>query len=556
MTTSASWFEIHSLATAPFHLNGLEIGKQLADPAVETIAAADCIEIAPGSYMLVAADPDAMVNGGLSPEAIVWQTSVSLTNTDGSLWLGVDDTVLDAVTWGSVKAGKATQVDPDFEDPSANDELGNWCDASEAYGDGDFGTPGAENLECLIPPPDGQCFEGGRLRDIQPVELGDLVITEFLSNPNAVDDAAGEWFEVLVQGPGDLNGLEIGKAGGVQDTLVSEDCVTVTAGQYLVIAREADALINGGLPQVDAVFDMALNNTSSDLFIGYAGEVWDAITWTATSAGISRSLGAGNFTTTANDDLGVWCDGVGVYGDADEGTPGAVNPSCAGGMPMGMCIDLDTNMMRMVDPPALGEVQITEVMPNPDAVTDAAGEWFELYASGSFDLNGLQIGKAGSFNISVAAPGCIEVTADSWLLLTRSDVDNGGLPNPIYTYDSGFSLNNSGGSLQVGYADAVLDETSWATSPTGKALSLDLMTDMWCSAVDIYGDGDLGTPAAANPACGGGMGMDGMCLDGMIWRDIVVPNPGDLDRQRVHGQPQRGRRRQRRVVRDPGARGL
>jgi hypothetical protein len=295
-----------------------------------------------------------------------------------------------------------------------------------------------------------------------------------------------------------------------------------------VFAHDSDAGLNGGLPQVDVVFDVALNNSSSDLFIGYEGQVWDAVTWASSTAGRSRSLAAGNFTTVANDDEGLWCDGAGVYGAGDEGTPGQENPSCGGGPIEGTCVDPDTNMMRMAVAPALGDLIITEVMPNPDAVPDADGEWFELHASAAFDLNGLQIGKAGAFDITVTSEPCIEVTADSWLLLARSADLNGGLPQPTYVYDSGFSLNNTSGSLQIGHGDVVFDETTWASSPTGAALSLDVQGMMWCEAVDPYGDGDLGTPAAENPACDGGGNMDGMCFDGNAWRDIVVATPGAL----------------------------
>lgn len=522
------WFEIRSLVSAERHLNGVAIGRALDGAPVETIAGSECIVLAPDSYAIVARNADAMVNGGLPAESIVWQTGMSLTNSNSSLWLAVGDELLDAVTWTSVGAGKAKQLDPGFSDPESNDELGNWCDASSAYGAGDLGTPGAENLACPLTPVDGQCNDGGVMRDIVPVELGDLVITEVLPNPDAVADTAGEWFEVLVQGSGDLNGLEIGKAGAVAHTIKSAECLSVSAGQYLVFARNDDPSVNGGLPQVDAVFNMSLNNSNSDLFIGYGGQVWDAVSWTSSTAGRTRSLSLGNFTTVANDDEALWCDGTGVYGSGDQGTPGQENPDCGGGPIEGACIDPDTNMMRPSVAPTLGDLIISELMPDPSAVPDADGEWFELYASASFDLNGLQIGKAGAFQIAVKDEQCIEVEADSWLLLARKGAGNGGLPQPTYVYDSGFSLNNSNGSLQIGYDDVVFDETTWASSQAGVALSLDMQDMSWCPAVDPYGDGDLGTPAAANPACDGGGGMEGMCFDGADWREINLPVAGDL----------------------------
>ncbi len=52
--------------------------------------------------------------------------------------LRVGDQVLDSVSYARAKAGVAVQVDA----------LGNVCDAVQAYGDGDLGTPGAPNPWC------------------------------------------------------------------------------------------------------------------------------------------------------------------------------------------------------------------------------------------------------------------------------------------------------------------------------------------------------------------------------------------------------------------------
>jgi hypothetical protein len=512
------WFEIHSLAAGEIHLNGLQIGKSIEDDAEETIADAACITLAPGDYALVVADTDMTLNGGLPPEAIVWQTGVSLTNNDGSLWIGVGGEILDAVGWGNSGAGEATQLDPGALDPTANDDPLNWCDATTPYGAGDLGTPGAENIACpLPPPPEGQCYEGGELRDIAPFAAGDLEITELLPNPEG-DDGPAEWFELRAAGTGDLNGLEIGKAGGVQETVTAPECLSFGAGDYILFAHEADEVLNGGLPPVDVVFDMALNNTGSDLFIGYAGEVHDQHSWSSTTSGAALS----------KDQMGEWCDAVDPYGGGiNLGTPAAPNPACGGNMGEG-CIDPDTMLMRMFDAPMPGELMITEVMSDPDGAPDASGEWFEVHTSGAFDLNGLQLGKNDAVAHTVTNEMCVEIPADTYMVFARSDVnvDNCNLPNITWVYDN-LSLNNTSGNLQVGHGDVILDEYSWPSSTAGAAHSYDAMAMSWCPAVDPFGCGDLGTPGTINPACGGG-NMMGQCLDGMVMRDIVVPSPGDI----------------------------
>jgi hypothetical protein len=519
------WFELQSLASADFHLNGLEIGKSLEDAAEDTIASPECITLAAGQHAVVAKSADPTVNGEVPAEVIVWETDISLTNTDGSLWVGVAGEVLDVVTWGSAGAGEATQLDPDFIDSGLNDDLSNWCDATEPFNAGDVGTPGAANSQCFIAPPDGQCYENGQLRDIVQIGMGDLEITELLPNPEAVADTAGEWFEVRIKSDGDLNGLQIGKAGTVDEDVVefgdapgfaSDACIAVTAGDIVVFARSDDPLVNGGLPQVDVLFDMSLNNSNSDLTIGYGGVVWDTATWTSSTAGASL----------AKDALGTWCDGVDPYGDGDLGTPGGANPMCEGG-PMQGCIDPDTMLMRMPVPPTMADITITEVMPDPLGAPDATGEWFELHANGAFDLNGVQLGKNGVVSHTFGSDMCLEVAANSYVVFGRSDVDLENCTLPVDYVYAGLSLTNDNGNLQVGHGDVVLVETSWVGSNAGAALSFDGMT--WCDAVEAFGCGDHGTPRVANPACGGG-GGDGQCFDGqaMMQRDIVLAGPGDL----------------------------
>lgn len=523
---TGEWFELHSLATADVHLNGLEIGKSSEDAAEDTIADPECITLSPGAYAVVAKSADAMENGGLPPELIVWETDISLTNTDGSLWVGVADEILDAVSWGTAGAGEATQLDPDFFDATANDDLGSWCDATEPFNAGDVGTPGTANTQCLIPPPEGQCYENGQLRSISPVAMGDLEIIEVMPNPDAVGDPEGEWFELRATGGGDLNGLEISKGGTVEHVVdfgdapgfANDACITVAAGDLVVFAHVDDPLVNGGLPQVDVLFDMAINNSNSDLTIGYGGAAWDMYAWTSSGTGASLSKDAQD----------NWCAGVEPYGDGDLGTPGGANPMCGGG-PIEGCLDPDTMLMRMFDSPMPGELELSEIMSDPMGAPDATGEWFEIHALGSFDLNGLELGKANAINHTVTSQMCIEIEANSYVVFGRSGVDAENCMLPVdYVYDT-LSLNNANGNLQIGYGGMVLSEHSWVSSSAGTALSYDPMAMQWCAAVDPFGCGDLGTPGLANPACGGG-GGDGQCFDvqTMMMRDTVIPGLGEL----------------------------
>jgi len=326
------WFEV--FATRDVDLNGVAIGKfnrdEAPDPADTemTVPQGDCVRVTGGSYAIFAGSADAQTNGGLPAVDVV--IDFSLTNTKKGIFLALDETVLDAITYNTTREGKAHSLDPFKRDASDNDNEDYWCDAVAAYGPGeDLGSPGADNPSCGIVDP-GKCIDGAAQRDKVEPQEGDLVLTEFMANPDAVDDAAGEWFEVYVGRDLDLNGLELGRmvADGVALTIPEGECLRVTAGSHVLFARESNAAINGGLPAVDAVFDFSLNNTNKGLFVGYGGAVLDAITYSSTSAGASTALDPGWIDPADNDDPAHWCDGTAAYGDGDLGTPGAGNAAC------------------------------------------------------------------------------------------------------------------------------------------------------------------------------------------------------------------------------------
>lgn len=532
------WFELRSRAAAPFQLNGLQLGTKLDAPADDTITSASCITLAPDETVIIAQSGDMVANGMLPAEAIIFVTDQVTQTLTGSLWVGVAGEHLDEVTWSKINEGVAWQLSPIALDPTANDDPGNWCDADVLYNETDYGTPGGDNTACpLPPPPEGQCYEDGQLRDIVQFAVGELDIVEYHANPSAVSDGDGEWFEVVVSASGDLNGLMIGKAGDWADEVEVEDgdvlgvepgvCASVSPGQRLVFAHEPDPLVNCELPQVDVLFDMALNNSNSDVMLGYdlANPVAQA-SWTSVSDGAS----------TARDAMGNWCDGQDVYGCGDLGSPGAANPACEGAPPGDQCIDPDTQLMRQINFPSMGELELSEIMPNP-SLAEPGAEWFEIHALADFDLNGLALGKAGVVSHVISTAECIEVGPDSYAVLARSDVMavNCDLPSVTYVYGS-LALSNSNNNLQVGLDmdaddmfDVVLGEHAWVSSSNGVALSYDPMSMSWCPAVDVFGCGDAGTPGAANPACGGGM-MGGMCFDTQLMqmRAPVVPVAGDL----------------------------
>jgi hypothetical protein len=531
------WFEV--FVGADFDLNGLALGKEsdLSDATPLTLN--DCVPVASGTRLVLARSDDMMMNGGLPRVDALFDFDLIQT---GSVVVSYQGVLIDELPYRATDPGAATNLDPDFTNAEYNDVTGFSCDATVPYGDGDLGTPGEANSECTeIVPPEGQCFDGGTLRDIRrPTAVGDLVITEFMPNPEAAEsEDAGEWFEILAVVPFDLNGLAVGRVDADDEDLVETAqgaCVSLAAGDRAVIAHEVDPAVNGGLPRVDATFGFSLPNTGDrGLWAGGTKDApLDAVTWTSSFAGAATSLDPDATDPAANDDPANSCAAIDSYGSGDLGTPGSENPSC-GSTPAGTCNDGGVD--RAVVLPEAGDLVITEIMPNPAAVGDTSGEWFELLATASVDLNGLELGDDLASPDATLPPGgdCLAVGAGERVVLARNadPVANGGLPPVIV---AAFSLTNDGGTLSVGLGGQPFDTVTWTSSTAGASWTVDPAAEdplgnddpaNWCVASEPFGAGDLGSPGVQGPACGAMTG-DGMCLDGGVPRAIVPPAAGDL----------------------------
>jgi hypothetical protein len=152
---------------------------------------------------------------------------------------------------------------------------------------------------------------------------------------------------------------------------------------------------------------------------------------------------------------------------------------------------------------------ITEVMPNPAAVTDTYGEWFEVYNDGasSVDMYGYHILDMGSEAVQVTQH--VIIPAGGFAVLGRYDdtLLNGGV-EVDYAYGTGFSLSNSDDEIIITDDQSqVIDEVAYATGasgwpavPNGASLYYDWCGDnepgsCWSAETEyIYGRGDRGTP--------------------------------------------------------------
>ena len=202
------------------------------------------------------------------------------------------------------------------------------------------------------------------------------------------------------------------------------------------------------------------------------------------------------------------CDDTSGTAACSYGEAGRVDCSAT----TGFCARGDCRTWRLA---GVGDLVITEIMPNPEKVVDSSGEWFEVknVAAVAVNLWGLLVddGDDGSDDFIVGSDVVIEPGAYAVLGRLADPANNGGV-DVDYAY-TGMALSNSGtDSLRIKRGADVIDVVTWGdTWPVAPATALQLdptMTDgdnsdvaNWCAGYTPYNDTDFGTPGADNDAC-------------------------------------------------------
>lgn len=486
------WIELYAHRTVD--LNGLAFRIGATDEPAFVLDQADCMRLQAHEYFVLARQTEE--NGGLPRVDQI--LGFGLANQGVELSIGVGREILDRVPNSSGVEGAALGLDPRHFSPRENDDPNNWCLAVSPYGDGDLGTPGTMNDPCDLPPRAGECEDGEQLRAASPPGPGDLVITEVMADPAVVDDRGGEWFEVLANRAVDLQGLVIqSREGTHQTSLEGAACLPVAAGVRIVFARNPDPSQNGGLPTAHPYGGVSLTNGAGDLSLLHAGRVLDSVRWVSTTPGVAHSYYQPEPSSDGNDDLQHWCEAASEFGDGDLGTPGAPNPPCAMGPSVADACEQD-GVLRPIVPPAPGELLLSEIMANPAAEPDTAGEWFEVYARAPVDLNGLGVGPTPERITSLVSERCLRIAAGEYAAICRA---TSSLPGALVELPN-LSLVNTGGALVLVSVGKAIDEYAWASAPAGVSLCREVESTSapWSLAdtAQSYGAGDHGTPGKEN----------------------------------------------------------
>lgn len=179
------------------------------------------------------------------------------------------------------------------------------------------------------------------------------------------------------------------------------------------------------------------------------------------------------------------------------------------------------------------DIIITEIMQNPNVLLDADGEWFEVYNAGTtpVDLNGWTVQDNDTDSFVIGASAIVPAGGYAVLGINATAMAGEGV-TLIYDYDV-MALANGADELVLLNASLVeIDRVEWDggpvwPDPTGASMMFDEaqadnnVGTNWATATAVFGNGDKGTPGAAN----GGVPLQAPIVNNVYHRSILpVPS--------------------------------
>lgn len=457
------WVELYNPGELPIDVNGWVLRDQGANKV--TLATDKPLIIAPQGYLVVGGSTDKGLNGGANVQYgwfIAPPSPFTLNN------VVADDIVLE---WNAktidqlafspkgfvcnlpnppaacasnpssvgfpVVEGKSMQLEPAAHDALKNDQYANWCAGKEPYGLGDWGSPGQANPPCVNP------CEGKA--DNSSCGTGLVCLSQQCKpapkcGDGIVQNAASQTTVATVKGTADVK-IKDGFNAGVTDTLSFADAglaqqiwvdfsATNANVSKLVIELYAPATAQPYVLYTGDKSGTALQakfNDTSPLVAGNLNGDW-----------LGKSL-KGNWSLTVKDMQGQGGSPVPVYDGAFNWSLSAKVPLVVPGWPQEECDDGNTAdndgcsslCKKELPPQPKGTVIWTEIMVDPDAVTDSKGDWLEVYnpTAEAINLAGWKI-KLGNYeHVLSPASGMVLLPPKSYgVLAATADVAlNNGL---------------------------------------------------------------------------------------------------------------------------------
>jgi beta-lactamase superfamily II metal-dependent hydrolase len=162
------------------------------------------------------------------------------------------------------------------------------------------------------------------------------------------------------------------------------------------------------------------------------------------------------------------------------------------------------NVLRAATPALV----INEIQADPTKVSDANGEWFEVYNAGASAVNIQNYHIASSNDAGFTVTTSVSVPAGGYVVLGKvsSTATNGGV-TVDYAFGPSLNLSNTADWLAIRDANNVtVDSVAWTSTTPGKSWGLKnplaahaaVEGPLWQLATSTYGRGDFGTPRKRN----------------------------------------------------------
>jgi uncharacterized repeat protein (TIGR01451 family) len=165
---------------------------------------------------------------------------------------------------------------------------------------------------------------------LETAVLPGIVINEIMQNPAAVDDSDGEWFELYnpTDADVDINGWTIQDADTDSHVIDNGGPLLIPSLGYLVLGRNGDFAINGGVEVDYAYSHFVLANGDDEIILqDAAGHEIDRVEYDG-GPNFPNPNGASMELKVPSLDNNVganWQEATVVYGHGDLGTPGGPN---------------------------------------------------------------------------------------------------------------------------------------------------------------------------------------------------------------------------------------
>ena len=364
------------------------------------------------------------------------------------------------------------------------------------------------------------------------VRLKNIVLTAFSSNPfiqvtsptNSAIFPAGTTNVDIEFNTGNTNTgdqVNITVNGGTTSTNVTSPfSVSTTDGTSYSVLVE---LVDSGSSVLDSQTVNFEVLYPCNLQIGTISTVCDAVTsgtdtYTTSIAftgGMTSqyTINTGGMGTVGGDNPSNVASGTITITGVNEGSNFTITFT---GNPSDSSCDISRNITAPVCVPATcanpGDIIITEIMQNPSINSDPAGEYIELYNTtlSPIDIQGWVIKDDVTASESHTISTTLIIPANGYIIVGNAATPNGGV-TMNYTYANDISLGNSGtDGIILECSSTVIDQVIWDGSfPFGSGVAMELSTTTldatsndsssnWGAAITAFGDGDKGTPGAAN----------------------------------------------------------